>query len=237
MDNRVRRMESRLADFRILCNDVKLHKNRLEAGDGAMPASRLESIIKEKEEEVLKERAAIISDLQNMTATFVEGANREYVSLRKFFLLYLYNTIRMAHEKLSDDEFQKLLTENPEGVSFEVPNRGTVTFPLQLSKKIAMAGKMLFVNTAGVETSTIAIALAILQAPQLKHCSYPNCKREDCIAVKSDYEQLFEIFFKEKARTLGFQKARGEMSAAYDVVLSLPTKESMKEPEPEPVSL
>ena len=96
---------------------------------------------------------------------------------------------------------------------------------------------MLFVNTAGVETSTIAIALAILQAPQLKHCSYPNCKREDCIAVKSDYEQLFEIFFKEKARTLGFQKARGEMSAAYDVVLSLPTKESMKEPEPEPVSL
>ena len=67
--------------------------------------------------------------------------------------------------------------------------------------------------------------------------SFSLCVFDYGLAVKSDYEQLFEIFFKEKARTLGFQKARGEMSAAYDVVLSLPTKESMKEPEPEPVSL
>lgn len=234
MDNRIRRMESRLADFRILCNDVRIQKNRLDAGDSAMPTARIEALIKQKESEVVEERAAIISDLQKLTATFVEGAQREYVALRKFFLLFLYHTTRLAFETLSDTEFEKLLTENPDGVSFEVPNKGTVSFPPHLCKKI-VEGKRLFVTTTGVDTSPIAIALAILQAPHHKHCTSQYCRREDCIAVKADYEELFEIFFKEKPRALGFQKARGEMSATFDVMLTLPTKQSEKEPEPEPI--
>lgn len=234
MDNKIRRMESRLADFRILCNEVRIQKNRLEQNDNSFPTARLEALIKEKEAEVVKERAGIISDLQNLTATFVEGATKEYVVLRKFFLLFLHNTIRFAFENLSEEEFEKLLTENPEGVSFEVPGRGTVSFAPHLCKKIASASKKLVVTTSGVDTSAIAIAFAILQAPHHKHCVSPTCRREDCICVKSDYEELFEAFFKETARSIGHQKCRGELSAAYEVMLTFPTKEPEKEPEPEP---
>ena len=106
-------------------------------------------------------------------------------------MLYLYHTIRKAFDSLLEVEFVKILRESPEGVSVEVANRGVLKFPLHLSKNIAMAGKLPSVNTSGVETSTIAIALAFVQAPQLKHCLYPNCKGEDCIAVKLDYGELF----------------------------------------------
>ncbi|KAH7284851.1 hypothetical protein KP509_34G073700 [Ceratopteris richardii] len=222
------------ADFRILCNEVRIQKHRLEENDSSFPIARIEAIIKEKEAEVVKERAAIISDLQHLTATFVEGATREYVSLRKFFMLFLYRTIRFAFENLSDEDFEKLLTENPDGVSFDVPGRGTVSFAPHLCRKIAMANKKLTVTTIGVDTSTIAIAFAILQAPHHKHCVSPTCRREDCICVKSEYEELFEAFFKEKARSLGHQKCRGELSATYEVMLTFPTKEPEKEPEPEP---
>lgn len=235
MDNRIRRMESRLADFRILCNEVRIQKNRLEQNDNSFPTARIEALIKEKEAEVVTERAAIISDLQQLTATFVEGAQREYVALRKFFMLFLYHTIRFAFETLSDVEFEKLLTENPDGVTFDVPGRGTVSFPPHLCKKIASGGQKLAVTTTGVDTSAIAIAFAVLQAPHYKHCVSPTCRREDCICVKADYEELFEAFFKEKARSIGHQKCRGDLSAAYEVMLTFPTKEPEKEPEPEPV--
>ncbi|MCO5569938.1 hypothetical protein L7F22_023652 [Adiantum nelumboides] len=234
MDNRIRRMESRLADFRILCNEVRIQKNRLEQNDTSFPTARLEALIKEKEAEVVKERATIISDLQYLTATFVEGATREYVALRKFFMLFLYRTIRLAFENLSDEDFEKLLVENVDGLSLDVPGRGTVSFAPHLCKKIVSASKKLTVGTAGVDTSAIAIAFAILQAPHYKHCVSPDCRREDCICVKSDYAELFEAFFKESARSIGHQKARGELSAAYEVLLTFPTKEPEKEPEPEP---
>lgn len=235
MDNRIRRMESRLADFRILCNEVRIQKNRLEQHDNSFPTTRLEALIKEKEAEVVTERAGIISDLQLLTATFVEGAQREYVALRKFFMLFLYQTIRFAFEALSEEDFEKLLFENPDGVTFEAPGRGTISFPPYLCKKIASASKKLTVITTGVDTSAIAIAFAVLQAPHHKHCVSPACRREDCICVKSDYEELYEAFFKEKARSIGHQKCRGDLSAAYEVMLTFPTKEPEKEPEPEPV--
>eukprot|EP00250_Pteridium_aquilinum_P005548 c15625_g1_i1 orf=96-983(+) len=238
MGNKIRRIESRIADFRMLCNDVRIQKNRLEQHDGSFPTTNLEASIKTKEAEVVVERAAIISELQQLTASFVDGGDREYVAVRKFFLVLLYQTARHAFDTLSDEEFNKLLIERPEGISFESPwGRGTVTLAPRLCKMVLEASKKLVVTAKDTYTSPVDIAFAILQAPYHKHCVSPNCRREDCIAVKPDYEQLFEAFFKETARSVGFQKVRGEESAFLDAALTLPTaaKRIEKKPEPEPI--
>lgn len=238
MGNKIRRIESRLADFRMLCNDVRIQKNRLSQHDGSFPTTNLEASIKAKEAEVVTERAAIITELQQLTASFVDGGDREYVAIRKFFLVLLYQTMRHAFNTLSDGDFDKLLLQSPEGISFEGPwGRGTVTFAPRLCKMIADAGKKIVVSAKDTYTSPVDIAFAILQAPHHKHCVSPNCRREDCIAVKADYEQLFEAFFKETARSVGFQKVRGEESAFLDAALTLPTAKPVveKQPEPEPV--
>ncbi|KAH7443487.1 hypothetical protein KP509_02G036800 [Ceratopteris richardii] len=233
--NKIRRIESRQADFRMLCNDVRILKNRLAEHDGSYPTTNLENSIKAKEAEVVSERAAIISELKQLTASFVDGGEREYASVRKFFLVLLYQTTRHAFLGLSDADFAKVL-ESSEGVSYESPwGRGTVTFQPRFCKMIAEAGKKVTVNARDTYTSPVDIAFAILQAPYHKHCVSPHCRREDCIAVKSDYEQLFEAFFKETARSVGFQKVRGEESAFLDAALKLPTLKPVEEKPVEPV--
>lgn len=237
MGNKIRRIESRLADFRMLCNDVRIQKNRLEQHDGSYPTTNLEASIKSKEAEVLTERAAIISELRQLTASFVDGGEREYAAIRKFFLVLVYQTTRFTFPDISDEDFAKHL-ESPEGVSYESPwRRGTVSLSPRLCRMLAEAGKKITVNHKDTYTSPVDIAFAILQAPYHKHCVSPNCRREDCIAVKTDYEQLFEAFFNETARSVGFQKVRGEESAFLDAALKLPTPKpvEVKPPEPEPI--
>ncbi|MCO5580846.1 hypothetical protein L7F22_034719 [Adiantum nelumboides] len=237
MGNKIRRIESRLADFRMLCNDVRIQKHRLETHDGSYPTTNLEASIKAKEAEVVTERAAIISELRQLTASFVDGGEREYSAIRKFFLILVYETTKHAFLDLSDADFAKLL-EGPEGVSYEGPwGRGTISLSPRLCHMIADAGKKITVTAKDTYTSPVDIAFAVLQAPYHKHCVSPSCRRDDCIAVKPDYEQLYEAFFKETARSVGFQKVRGEESAFMDAALKLPSAKpvEVKLPEPEPI--
>lgn len=220
MDNKIRRMDSRLGDFRILSNDLRIQKQNLESDDPSLNKARILEAVKQREVEVETERAAIKTELLKLTAEFVQGAQREYVTLRKFFLWYLFRMTRNAFENLNAAEFDKLLKESPEGITFELPDRGTITFAPHLCTKLS-AAQRLSLSLSGLDSSPLAIALAILQAPSTKHCDDPLCRREECHILKSDYEEMFEAFFKRKPRAMVFQKTRGEMPSEFDDILSI----------------
>lgn len=213
-------MESRLADFRILSNDLRIQKGRLDSTDPAVNKETLSQVVSKREEEVATERAAIHAELQKFTADFVTGAQREYAALRKFFLVFLFITTRSAFENLKHSEFEKFLKENPEGITYELPARGTISFSPHLCSKVAY-GQRLYVAGGGVYTSPVAIAMAIIQAAPEKHCDDPYCRRDDCHVLKADYEELFEAFFKRKVRITINQKVRGELPSEFDDMLKI----------------
>lgn len=227
VDNKIRRMEYRIADFRIMSNDLRIQRSKIDSDDPEINKAKLMEHIKKREEEVLAEREAIQKEMEHLTVFFHKGAEVEYKGLRRFFLSYLYHTTRNAWEHFTASEFDRLLLESPEGVSFDLPERGTVVFTPHLCRKVAI-GKRISISGTGLDTSPLAIALAILQAGTQKHCDNPACRREVCVILKEDYEQLFEAFFKRKIRPLVNQKSRGEMSVEYDAILKIHRNTSVK---------
>ncbi|KAH7387389.1 hypothetical protein KP509_16G020500 [Ceratopteris richardii] len=215
VDNKIRRLEHRIADFRIMTNDLRIQRNKIGLEDHEIDQTKLLEYIRKREAEVVAEREALQKEMEQLTMYFHKGAEPEYKGVRRFFLSYLYHTCRKAFENFPDDEFDRVLAESPGGISFEWPERGTVFFPLELCKKI-LIGKKISISSAGLDTSPLAVALAVLQAGAEKHCENPLCRREECHILKQDYEQLFEAFFKCKIRTLINQKSRGEMSIQFD---------------------
>lgn len=220
VDNKIRRLEHRIADFRITSNDLRIQRRKIGSDDPEINQVKLMEHIEKREKEVVAEREALQKEMEHLTVYFHKGAEPEYRGLRRFFLSYLYHTCYKAFENFPVDEFDKVLTESPGGISFEWPERGVVTFPHHVSKKI-LIGKRISISASGLDTSPLAIALAILQAGSQKHCDDPSCRREECHILKEDYEQLFEAFFKRKIRPLINQKSRGEMSIQYDAVLRI----------------
>lgn len=220
VDNKIRRLQSRLTDFRILSKDLSIHKDKLDSDDPSLDKPKLFEAVKQKEAEVIAERNAFQSEMEQLTIYFHKGAQKEYIGLRKFFLSYLYHTTRNAFEHLIASEFDRLLLESPEGITFELPERGTITFAPHLCPIVA-AGQKLSVSGTGLDTTPLAIALAIIQAPSVRHCNNPDCRKEECIVLKSEYEELFEAVFKRKVRPLINQKARGEMPVQFDTYLKI----------------
>eukprot|EP00250_Pteridium_aquilinum_P035669 c9789_g1_i1 orf=92-1126(+) len=220
VDNKIRRLEHRIADFRIMSNDLRIQRTKIGSDDPEINQVKLMEHIKKREIEVVAEREALQKEMEHLTVYFHKGAEPEYKGLRRFFLSYLYHTSRKAFENFPIDEFDRVLIESPGGISYELPERGTVTFAPHLCKKIII-GKKISVSATGLDTSPLAIALAILQAGAQRHCDDPSCRREECVILKEDYEQLFEAFFKRKIRPLINQKSRGEMSVQYDAILKI----------------
>ncbi|KAI5061856.1 hypothetical protein GOP47_0022395 [Adiantum capillus-veneris] len=220
VDNKIRRLEHRIADFRITSNDLRIQRTKVGSDDPEINQVKLLEHIKKREMEVVAEREALQKEMEQLTAYFHKGAQPEYKAVRRFFLSYLYHTSRKAFENFPIGEFDRVLAESPGGISFEWPERGSVTFLPHLCKKI-LFGKKISVSASGLDTSPLAIALAVLQAGAQKHCEDPSCRREECFILKEEYEQLFEAFFKCKIRILINQKSRGEMSVQYDMNLKI----------------
>lgn len=220
VDNKIRRLEHRITDFRILSNDLRIQRRKIGSDDPEVNQVKLMEHIEKREKEVVAEREALQKEMEHLTVYFHKGAEPEYKGLRRFFLSYLYQTSRKAFENFPTEEFDRVLTESAGGISFDLAERGTVTFPHHLSKKI-LIGKRISISATGLDTSPLAIALAVLQAGWQKHCDDPFCRREECHILKEEYEQLFEAFFKRKIRPLINQKSRGEMSIQFDATLKI----------------
>ncbi|MCO5596434.1 hypothetical protein L7F22_050497 [Adiantum nelumboides] len=220
VDNKIRRLEHRITDFRITSNDLRIQRTKIGSDDPEINQVKLLEQIKKREMEVVAEREALQKEMEQLTAYFHKGAEAEYKAVRRFFLSYLYHTSRKAFENFPIGEFDRVLAESPGGISFEWPERGTVTFSPHLCRKI-LTGKKISISASGLDTSPLAIALAVLQAGPQKHCEDPSCRKEECLILKEEYEQLFEAFFKRKIRALINQKSRGEMSVQYDMHLKI----------------
>ena len=220
VDNKIRRLNLRIVDFRLLSNDLRIDRSNLSSNDPEINKVKLFESIQKKREQVLLEREAIQKEMEHLTVFFHKGAEPEYRDLRRFFLSYLYHTTRNSMPNLATNEFDDLLLGSVNGVHFDLPEWESVYFDAFLCRKVAM-GKRISISASGLDTSPLAIALGIMRAGSQKHCDDIGCRKEECLILKEDYERLFEAIFHRKIRTLINQKARGEMSILFDRVLKI----------------
>ncbi|KAI5059639.1 hypothetical protein GOP47_0025958 [Adiantum capillus-veneris] len=103
VDNKIRRLEHRIADFRITSNDLCIQCTKVGYDDPEINQAKLLEHIKREWLKWLQRE--IQKEMENLTVYFHKGAEPEYKGVRTFFLSYLYHTSRKAFENFPIDEF------------------------------------------------------------------------------------------------------------------------------------